>query len=84
MEKNIDINLNLNAEVGDVMVDNRDKTYFKVVAINQENKIILGYRYAPECHVYITHKLVFLLYSISYEFYCILYILFQSFNSIQR
>jgi len=50
MEKNIDINLNLNAEVGDVMVDNRDKTYFKVVAINQENKIILGYRYAPDAY----------------------------------
>ena len=49
MEK--DISLNLTAEVGDSLLDNRDKTYFKITAINRDSRIALGYRYSSDAHL---------------------------------
>ena len=50
--ENLDkLSLNQNAEVGDTMYDNRDKTYFKVTGLSKDNKIAIGYRYAPDSHL---------------------------------
>lgn len=42
------LNLTSDAEVGDMLLDIRSKTYFKVTALNQNSKLALGFRYAEE------------------------------------
>ncbi len=45
------INLNQNTEVGDTIIDIRDKTYFKVTGISKDNKVAIGYRFTPDSHL---------------------------------
>ena len=42
------VNLNINYVVNDTVIDNKNQSYFTITAVDDKNKIVLGYRFANQ------------------------------------